>query len=372
MQPVNLISTVGASFLYNLSESSERQEDKKDLLKAIQVAWNAQKWPEVTCLMRKIDPADRICGAEINTIHELIEKRRLVAKNADLHFCLSDTEAGRQMQMLLQSFYKDKHRVVSHIIEGLQETDENRFRCVGLRRLVQKIAEITRNSGGSGCVAINATGGYKAQIALSAVIGQAMGIPVYYKHEKFPGIIALPPMPIAFDFDLFLREADLLLSLEQEDCIPLERELDDALLPLLEEIEEGGYRYFGLSAMGQLYLESFRLRYPPEKTLPGAVPPAEKRPPTFRQDHYPDGFKDYVKKVWDKTPYIISCYSLPYDKQKGIRDKVFYHCAQSDKIIGEYLDHHRFGGRFAIETSAHTQAQKMAVIDDLTRRFGGK
>jgi len=34
-------------------------------------------------------------------------------------------------------------------------------------------------------VAINATGGYKAQIATTALIGIALDIAVYYKHERF-------------------------------------------------------------------------------------------------------------------------------------------------------------------------------------------
>lgn len=359
MQPVNLISTVGASFISNLSGSPE----------AIKAAWNAERWPEVARWLRQIGPADRICGAEINTIHELMVKDN-ISGNATLYFCLSDTETGRQMQAILSSYYKDQCQVVCHIIEGLQESDENRFRSIGLRRLVQKIAEITRNSGGPLNVAINATGGYKAQIALSAVIGQAMGITVYYKHERFPGIIALPPMPIAFDFDLLLREESLLLALEQEDCIPIEREPDDALLPLLDEIEDKGRRYYGLSAMGQIYLEGFRLRYPPEKTLPEAVPTAEKQKPTFRDDHYPEGFKEYVRKVWSDASYVVSCHSLAYDRQNSIRSRVFYCRRHDDEIIGEYMDRNRFGGRFAVMTRANTKAQKMAVIDDLTRRFG--
>ena len=275
------------------------------------------------------------------------------------------------MQALMHNYYEAQgHRVLCHTIEGLQAENEERFRRTGLRRLVQKVAEITRNAGGSEWVAFNATGGYKAQIALSAIIGQAIGIPVYYKHEDFPGVIALPPMPVAFDYELLGREAGTLLALETEDAIPFMDEVPEALLPLVEEVEVDKQRYIGLSAMGQLYLEGFRLRYPLEKTLPAIPLEKERRKPTFPDDHYPNGFHDYVEKVWRETAWIVSCRSLPYDKQRGIRDRVFYLRPNDDEVVGEYRDRSGFGARFAIATLAKTKAQKLAVIEYLNRRYG--
>ncbi|MGI5862875.1 MAG: putative CRISPR-associated protein [Myxococcales bacterium] len=72
----------------------------------------------------------------------------------------------------------------------------------GLRNLVRAIGKIARDAGGPEWVAINATGGYKAQIAVAVLIGQALGSPVFYKHERFESeVIAFPPMPVSFDYD---------------------------------------------------------------------------------------------------------------------------------------------------------------------------
>jgi putative CRISPR-associated protein (TIGR02619 family) len=363
MKPTALISTVGVSLIGHLEKSEEFRRLMKD-----------QKWSEIAKRLQKKDPSDISCGAEINTLHALIEQRELVDRDVALHFCLSDTQKGKQMGDILENYYEKRgyRSVKPQIIEGLQDQDEDLFRRVGLRRLVQKIAEITHNVGGPDFVAINATGGYKAQIALSAIIGQAMGVTVYYKHEMFPGIISLPPMPIAFDFDILGREAGILLALEVEDCVPINEEPDAALLPLLEDIEVDGARYYGLSAMGQLYLEGFRLRYPADKTLPEPVSDQERKQPAFRDDHYPQGFQDYVNRVWRETPYIITCRSLPYDKQRGIGDRVFYIRSHDDEIVGEYQDKDRFGARFSIQTHAKSKPQKLAVVDNLTNRFGRK
>ena len=51
------------------------------------------------------------------------------------------------------------------------------------------------------------------------LIGQALGVPVYYKHELFDEIIAFPPMPVAFDFEAWMQ------------CQRLAPELDASLNP---------------------------------------------------------------------------------------------------------------------------------------------
>ena len=77
-------------------------------------------------------------------------------------------------------------------IDDLQDADPKRFRTKGLRNLAKVVCGVIRDYGAANC-AINATGGYKAQIAIAVLMGQALGVPVYYKHERFDEIIAFPP-----------------------------------------------------------------------------------------------------------------------------------------------------------------------------------
>ena len=48
---------------------------------------------------------------------------------------------------------------------------------------------------------INATGGYKAQIALAVAFGQANETQVFYKHEHFDQIIRFVKIPFSFDLE---------------------------------------------------------------------------------------------------------------------------------------------------------------------------
>ena len=75
-------------------------------------------------------------------------------------------------------------------------------------------------------MAIDTTGGYKAQIAVAVVLGQALGIPVFYKHEKFSETIAFPPLPISLDYSLLGPHADLLNLFERGGALTHE-ELKD-------------------------------------------------------------------------------------------------------------------------------------------------
>ena len=95
-----------------------------------------------------------------------------------------------------------------------------RFRTKGLRQLARELCKILRERTPAAC-AINATGGYKAQIAIAVLLGQAIGVPVFYKHELFPEIIAFPPMPVALDFELWMRASGMLFDLVRDLNPPL-------------------------------------------------------------------------------------------------------------------------------------------------------
>lgn len=83
--------------------------------------------------------------------------------------------------------------------------------------------------------------------------------------------------------------------------------INEKLLVLLTEVQVDGRSIYELSPIGQIYLTSFRIRNPKPINL---VPASEKRPPSFRDDHYPIGFKDFVEKVWRENPWIVTASSL--------------------------------------------------------------
>jgi putative CRISPR-associated protein (TIGR02619 family) len=309
-------------------------------------------------------------GAEINCIEDLLRLGYANDPPACLHFCVSDTVVGGEVGEVLTEYYESQgYAVETHRIDGLREDDSTLFRTVGLRNLVRQIGQIVRNAGDPRLAVINATGGFKAQMAVAVIIGQALGVGVFYKHERFPEIISFPPLPISLDYDLLGQHAGLLCQLEHGEVIAMEpEEMVESLRVLLDEVPgDGPEHYWALGPIGQIYLEGFRQRYPAERSLPAAC--VDRKAPSFRDDHYPKGFRDYVQKVWSEQPYIKHCHSLPYDRQQGIRNGRFY-LRPDDTLVGEFQDKNNFGSRFAITTTATNRSQLLAAVLHLNTVYG--
>lgn len=360
----SLITTVGTSLLSNLQQLKPEADEE------VWRAYQAGKWSQVCTLLQKRSPADRLCGAEINSIQDLSQRGLIRNPPFVLHFCVSDTQDGGVIGEVLMGYYQAQGlQAKLHSIAGLQDAEPARFRTEGLRNLAREIGGIVRAAGDPRCIAINATGGYKAQIAIAALIGQMLQCQVFYKHERFSEIIAFPPMPVSFDYDLITRQADMLVCLERNELLEVEEDkIDPALRVLLEEApSEGGKKLWALAPIGQIYLEGFRQRHPADRTLPPAS--SNRSKPSFRDDHYPEGFRDFVEKVWREQQFINSCHSLPYDRQRSICDRTFY-VRDDGQIVGEYVDRRHFGARFAINTTAETVAQRAAVVLHLNQEYG--
>ncbi|MCA9012841.1 MAG: putative CRISPR-associated protein, partial [Planctomycetaceae bacterium] len=206
-----VICTVGTSLLRTqigplslLSRPLDMVEQR--LLNALET----QNWHSMADALAGLPPDDVRCGAEVNSLH-LMRSNIRVNSDPRIVLMISDTEYGRQtgtvLTLLLPQFGFSS--VELRTISGLSDADPQIFRRVGLRSLAREICMSIRNYGSEFC-AINATGGYKAQIAIAVTIGQAARVPVYYKHELFNDIISFPPMPVAFDFSLWLKHSSLL------------------------------------------------------------------------------------------------------------------------------------------------------------------
>lgn len=108
---------------------------------------------------------------------------------------------------------------------------------------------------------INATGGFKAEIAYAVLAGLLFDLPVVYIHERFNKIIEMPPVPIAWDYSLFADHEDFFEWLEGD--LRLTDEVDRQLKGRPEElkmllIEEEGYTL--LSPAGEAFYQAFKQR----------------------------------------------------------------------------------------------------------------
>ena len=369
-RPSILICTVGTSlFRPNLEELKKNLAEGRihdDLIPLAQ-AYQQQDWSAVAGALTQLSPSERVCGAEINSIASMIVKEYVPA-DCGLFFFHSDADDGRSIATILKKYYEAKgHAPVDTIeVRDLQDQDPKRFRTKGLRNLAREICRVIRERSAAAC-AINATGGYKAQIAIGVLLGQAIGVPVFYKHELFSEIIAFPPMPVALDFEVWMRASGLLYDLERTSE-PLSAAVyaddwDEKYESLVERVPIEGQDYLELSPTGQIFHETFRERFrtAKDRVLPPPVPPAQKRPPRLEKAGWPGEHPEverFMAKVTDEVPQVVHCATFYYNPD--LTERTRFRVGR-DGIEGIYSDG-RFTVKFRVETTAQTSGQQAAVV----------
>jgi len=364
-----VLCTVGTSLLSNIGRESDPQ---------LKEAYEKKDSKKLAVALNEYDQSERLCGAEINSIASMVDKG-YVTEDCSIHFLVSNTDDGIFLGKTFVEYFKNLRRhtaVTSIIVSDLQDSDPKTFRTKGLRNLAREIGKIVREYSVEPCV-INATGGYKAQIAIAVLFGQALKIPVYYKHEKFNEIIAFPPMPIAFDYEFWdqlkKRHNDVLSILSEPNDVAYKNDLlegmraedSERLETLLEHVydEERKDYMISLSPVGQVFYESFLNRFPDilDQELPPPVPTSKKRESKWEDSghmqRYPEVMR-FMERVTNEVPQVVYC-RTDYFNQDLSRITRFR--LRSEVIEGIYSNG-TWTAKFVVETSAKTEGQKNAVI----------
>jgi putative CRISPR-associated protein (TIGR02619 family) len=373
MPPSILLCTVGTSlFRPNLEGLKSALTTGTIALerRALAEAYAQQNWTAVAHHLTSIDAHARLCGAEINSIASLLQHEH-VTQGCGLFFLHSDTPDGLAIATILQQYYRAKgHELVETVnVTDLQDQDPKRFRTKGLRQLAREVCKILRERSPAAC-AINATGGYKAQIAIAVLIGQAVGVPVYYKHELFDEIIAFPPMPVALDFELWMRASgmlfDLVRNLEPAPYSLYADEWSETYESLVERVSIDHQDYIELSPTGQIFHDTFheRFRSHRDQVLPPPVPTGQKRPPRLEDSGHmrahPE-IQSFMEDVTAANPWVSHCATFYYNPDLSQRTR--FH--QSAHGIEGILSNSTYTVKFRVETSAQTPGQQTAVVATL-------
>ncbi len=149
---------------------------------------------------RKKENKQYTISAEINSVLQLKE---LLEENKEnlvkVHLILSDTpEVKKEIPFLKEFFNSIKLEVDHSIVKGLKYK-ESQFKMTGLRELIITLSEVIDKYGKENVV-MNATGGFKAEIAYATVLAQLMHIRSYYIYESFNEIVPLPYLPLSLDY----------------------------------------------------------------------------------------------------------------------------------------------------------------------------
>ena len=363
-----LLCTVGTSLKGTLEQWYVREEGEQQGI----ADFTEEDWSKAANYIGELDPSRRDCGAEINSIHNLIEARNMVS-TPDIHLFHSDTDDGRNIACLLQRAYVHRgireDKVQLHVIEGLRDSDPKAFRTRGLRNLVRQLCYFIRKFSPEAC-AINATGGYKAQIAIAVMIGQALRVPVYYKHEFFRehSIISFPPLPITLDESVWRSNMTLFEELhEADDFVPAsqyDEELDEVLESLVERERQEGEEFLMLSSAGQILHEMFKDRLWEE-----VEPLAEaksKQPLIFSKDHGSEKqhlIRPFLEKVRDSNPFVVTCRSWYFNPD--LPQSNHFRMSRG-QVTGVYSDG-SFTAKFEVKTTAKAENQKSLAVNRLNQ-----
>ncbi|MCS7028475.1 MAG: putative CRISPR-associated protein [Bacteroidia bacterium] len=359
----------------NLKKLSEGNLDLPENWQSIKSEFDKQNWDGLAKELLKVEPSERICGAEINTIEEIKKKKWIELKNIIL--LVSDTELGKNTGIVLKKYLESREDLrLKHVefkaVEQLQDQQPKIFKMKGLRNLVKEIGDYVYRYSHEN-VAIDATGGYKAQIAIAVLIGQALNLPVYYKHERFSEIIDFPPLPISLDYDILGQNSDILTDFERGKVYTATelKNFDEKLRVFLNEVEVDNETLFELNPIGQIYLTSFRLRFQKNFTLK-SLDDTQRKEPTFASTHhYPTGFKEFVQKVWRENKWIKTCWSLDYSGQRAIKGIGFSVKLYKGKniILGTYEDRNNFCGKFQVVLSDESNDHLNWAVDELNQKY---
>lgn len=365
-----LICTVGTSlFQGNLARlESEAAPD-------LHAAYAARDWGGVAQALTGQAPAARLCGAEINSVESILEHGYTV-KVPRVYFLHSDTEDGHGTAAVLKSYYTLRgFEAHTECVEDLQDEDPARFATRGLRTLARRVCAIVRNYSAATC-AINATGGYKAQIAIAVLLGQALAVPVYYKHERFDTVIPFPPMPIALDFDLWMGSSALLFTLAKHppemvsaDEAPWPDDVPRDRLEALIQVEDiDGARFLELTATGQVFHEAFneRFRAQGEQLLPAAVPTSEKRAPKWEASGHMRQHGEVMRlmeRMTAEIPQVAHCRTHYYNPDLPARTGA----RLGARGIEVVYSNGAWTTKIAVESLAQTRTQSLAMVARLNR-----
>ncbi len=364
----NLLCTVGTSLFSNLAALAKEATVDNPSKKAAVAARAAGQWSEVASALARIPFHERVCGAEINSIASMLD-RGYTSPHVALFFFHSATDDGRAIARILKSYYDDRRQAPVETIEvaDLQDDDPKRFRTRGLRNLAREMCRVIRERDSRTC-AINATGGYKAQIAIGVVLGQALGIPVYYMHERFTEIIEFPPLPIAFDFELWMRASGLLGVLTRDQLArrsDFEDEWDERYESLVVSEEIDGIRYLDLSPTGQIFHETFRDRFRSarDQVLPPPALARRKRQPTLKGDEghmraHHDEIARFLQKVTSEVPQVVWCETNYFNPDLPGSPRFR---ETRGEVEGLYSDG-TWTVKFRVDTTATTDGQRAAVV----------
>lgn len=133
----------------------------------------------------------------------------------------SETEAGQACAWAVKKYLDARWNhldVEVKPVEGLQVTDPLRFRREGAVAYCRTCLKAVNDYGRENII-LNPTGGYKALVPYTVLVGMLKRVPCRYIFEQSNALLDLPPLPVEFEQGLFEKHRAVFERIESESSI---------------------------------------------------------------------------------------------------------------------------------------------------------
>lgn len=175
----------------------------------------------------------------------------------------SSTDDGYCCALAVEKYLKlhwDGIYVKTEQVRGLQVNDAELFRTTGVVEFVRLILKEVAHYDPSNII-LNPTGGFKALVPYTVLVGMLKGIKCDYIFEQSTTLLELPPLPVEFKRSQFEAYRTLFEEIERETAISQDKwegqvpYVERAWFDSLVEFSNGQVT---LSAVGFLFLDEIR------------------------------------------------------------------------------------------------------------------
>jgi hypothetical protein len=217
---------------------------------------------QVFFTFRKIIPEGENLKNDLSAeIHSLV---RIGITNEDRVILLaSSTDDGYCCALAVEKYLKHHWTGIyakAEQIPGLQVVDAELFRKEGVVNFVKRILKEVDSYDASNII-LNPTGGYKALVPYTVLLGMVKGMKCDYIFEQSTTLLELPPLPVEFKRSQFETYKDLFEKIERETEISQaewEARVPYTERNILESLVEFSNNHVTISAVGFLFLEEMR------------------------------------------------------------------------------------------------------------------
>lgn len=286
-----------------------------------------------------------------------------VDKDDVVYLFATETIDGNLCAEVIKEYIEEEFGCKAKIeeVKGLQVKDSELFRKVGIKNYIDGVNRLANPDLREDYrLVLNTTGGFKATVPYTTLLGMLFQIPVFYIFEDTQNLIELPPLPLEYDFAIIEELKDKFYKIYAETSIPydefrkgVDEEKYNKCVALIEE-EKGSVTF---SATGLIIWEKY----------------IQDNPPSLSKSKKSPNEKDHLREL-KQEPSRTSKFESFREKLKNHNwvDEFWYlkGCRESDKkieIIGNELHIYYEGMVLKVKTTSQYPKQLEIIKKDLEK-----